>query len=85
MAETTTTGRRTTAQTRVWEEQAEKLGWLWRLKGILAANFIGPRIEKDLDAEFESIRPLVEQLKAEEAAKSELAAAHSPDLGESGA
>jgi hypothetical protein len=65
-AEPTRTGRRTTAQTRVWEEQAEKLGWLWRLKGVLAAEFIGPRIEKDLDAAFEEIRPLVEQLKEQE-------------------
>lgn len=52
---------------RVLEEQADKLGWLFKVRGISSAEFIGSRIEADLDAEYEAIRPLVEQIKAAKA------------------
>lgn len=55
---------RKTSQTRAWEDQVLKLTWLYRLKGIRSAEFIGPRIATDLDAEFDLIRPMVEQLQA---------------------
>lgn len=55
-----------TAQTRAWDDQVEKLTWLWKLKGISSADFIGPLIAEALDAEFEALRPIVEQLKAQE-------------------
>lgn len=53
---------RKTDQTRVYADQVEKLKWLYRLKGITSAEFIGTRIEGDLDEEYEKIRPLIEQL-----------------------
>lgn len=66
---------RKTDQTRVFEDQVDKLKWLFRLKGVTSAEFIGPRIERDLEAEFEKIRPLVEQLTS----------VSTQDLGEAGA
>lgn len=65
MAEATETTRRATDQTRAWADQVEKLQWLYKLKGITSAEFIGPRIAADLDAEFEKIRPVIEQLHPE--------------------
>lgn len=56
-----------TSLVRLYEEQAEQLGWLYKLKGISAAEFIGTRIEAALDAEYEKIRPIVEQIKAAKA------------------
>jgi hypothetical protein len=76
MATEESSTKRKTAQTRVWEEQAVKLGWLFTVKGIKSADFIGQRIAADLDAEFEQIRPLVKKL---EAAKSKPVFA--PDFG----
>ncbi|HVL16036.1 MAG TPA: hypothetical protein VM529_25910 [Gemmata sp.] len=58
------TERRATDQTRAWADQVEKLGWLYKLTGTTSAEFIGPRIEDDLNAEYEKIRPVVEQLRA---------------------
>jgi hypothetical protein len=56
------TGRKTD-QTRAWAEQVYKLQWLWRLKGVSSADFIGPLIAKKLDAAFEEIRETVQQLQ----------------------
>jgi hypothetical protein len=55
---------RKTDQTRAYADQVEKLQWLYRLTGVSSAEFIGPRIEKDLDEAYEKIRPIVEQLQA---------------------
>lgn len=53
-----------TDQTRAWADQVEKLQWLYKLKGITSADFIGPIIAKKLDAAYAEIEPLVEQIKA---------------------
>jgi hypothetical protein len=65
VSEATETTRRVTDQTRAWADQVVKLQWLYKLKGITSAEFIGPRIAADLDAEYEKIRPVVEQLQPE--------------------
>lgn len=73
---------RKTEQTRAWEDQVTKLQWLYRVKGIRSADFIGPRIAADLDAEFERIRPVVEQIEAAEAENDPIP---THELGEAGA
>ncbi len=52
-----------TSLVRLYEGQVEKLGWLFKVRGVSSAEFIGSRIEADLNAEFEAIRPIVEQIK----------------------
>lgn len=59
---------RKTDQTRAWADQVEKLQWLYRLRGTKSAEFIGPLIEDKLNEAYESIRPIVEQLAADDPA-----------------
>ncbi len=71
---------RKTDQTRAYADQVEKLQWLYKLRGVTSAEFIGPRIEEDLNAEYEKIRPLIEQLESPDPDT-----ILSPEMGEAGA
>ena len=72
---------RETDQTRVYADQVRKLRWLWRLRSISSSEFIGSRIEADLDAEFEKIRQMVERLEADMAASEAADEPFANDLG----
>lgn len=74
---------RKTDQTRVWAEQVEMLQWLYRIDGTRSADFIGPLIAGPLDAAYERIRPIVEQIKAREA-PADAAPVMANDLGGEG-
>jgi len=72
-----------TSPVRIPADLAEMLGWLAKLsEDETVAEIIDQLVRPAVEARFAQIKPNVDRIKA---AKSELTAAHAPDLGESGA
>lgn len=55
---------RQTKQMRVFDDTGDMLAWILRIKGGSSAEYIEHRIRADVERDFESIRPLVEQIEA---------------------